>query len=443
MSRGLLGVIGQVRIWDLTDGKTMHNFSMSENPFVTGISVTLGHNIISSINVTFDIPYEKGIELLDSNIFAHKNPIAVRLGFIDPDMITPWYYGVLYQGGIGLEISPNGLTGTISARNAPEQTSYEPTGDEKTEDKTALDVIERIGEYLGYDVDVKDNAAERLNIVYEEGRSPVVHGNKTNWDILRNLTDLYGVRYWIGSKDAGGQAVQTLFVESELDMTSGKANRKYIMRGKFDPVSLQWPIFTISPSSNAAIWDGLPPDNTAKGAKASYVDDRRGEVVTVEVEQKDLNVHTSGVISESESEDVEVEGFKVDASQTDRAAKGGTISLPAEGGEKGEVDIREQLTSICQSGSAGLRISINTIGTPMEVPGNLILVNGCSKRYDGLYMIEKITHTFANGDFSSTIDALRRGSTDKREKGDKTAAGEQPENYGEFGPIGSPQPALL
>lgn len=443
MSRGLLGVIGQVRIWDLTDGKTMHNFSMLENPFVTGISVTLGHNIISSINVTFDIPYEKGIELLDSNIFAHKNPIAVRLGFIDPDMITPWYYGVLYQGGVGLEISPNGLTGTISARNAPEQTVYQPSGDEKTDDKTALNIFNWIGEYLGYEVDIKENAAEILNIVYEGGKSPVIYGNKTYWDILRNLADLYGVRYWIGSKDTGGQSVQTLFVESELDMTSEKAKRKYIMRGKFDPISNQWPIFTISPSSNAAIWDGLPPDNAAKGAKASYVDDRRGGVIIHEILQKDLNLYTSGVISEDDAEDVEVEKFKVDASQTDRSAKGISVSLPAEGGEKGEVDVKEQLSAICQDGSAGLKMSMNTIGTPKEVPGNLILINGCSKRYDGLYFVEKVTHTFANGDFSSTLDITRRGSTDKRDKGEKTAAGEQPENYGEFGPIGAPPPALL
>lgn len=406
------GSFAQVRVYDRMQNKQV-DISLKNFPFVTGATVVCDMNVATSITVDFDAPFAEGKKILDSeyvingekpNLFALGNILGVRMGYIGmgPEMITPWYYGLMSQGGDGLELNPDGLSGSISCVAASNRVMY-PLGDDVSIDGTPLQILLQLIKLLDCDADIKVDAAVQL-IKAEHDKGPQLPPANV-WDSIRYICFQYGLWFWYGIKETGGKSVPTISVFSAADLTTGAPSRAYVMRGKFDPNKNQWPIFNFGPTSNVATWDGAMPRMDGTGVRLMSLDEKTGQPKIDTVKAEDVTEQVVGPIPGPPAD----EG--VDGLQTNKAlAPGDAPALFTRPLSPKDVFSKMFLNARCIMGAPALDATISTLGVPMEFPGGIIKVLNCGRRFDGPYWVKKVTHTFAPGDFTSTLEIQRRGS---------------------------------
>tara|TARA_Y100000310_G_scaffold328163_1_gene395793 strand:- start:2257 stop:3543 length:1287 start_codon:yes stop_codon:yes gene_type:complete len=409
------GAIAQVKLYDRKGaGESGEIPSVSLGapgrfPFVTGVSVQLAQGGIPSVSVNLNAPYSAGREMLDhGTLFSLGNVISTRIGYPDSGEFTDWYSCILNQGGMGLILSPDGLSGSITG--AASALSGFGTVTPDTTDMDGLAAITRAAAGLGMELDASEHAIAVLTTL---SPSEFQHaaGSISNFSELKVLLDQFGLFGFGASQDRR----QIFRVRTIEELTSQAPSVTLAMRQGFDAQTRTYPLLNFTPEAGIHAFAHGPSSSAARGISSWRIDDdmvmRRvdtapeempvqgGQEVIDEPSPTDATIQTDGgPVVVDIAPDHEVEGL---GSQQ--------VSEPI----PDLLQERQQLSEMyLGDGTTGLRVSwACAVGIHDLLPGDLFRAQTGAGMYDGSYWIEGLTHDWSPQGFRTSGTAISRTSS--------------------------------
>lgn len=443
MKRHFLDPVAQVVIRDHESGEQW-NLGSPGFPFLTSLTLTFDANMTSTIiTVGIDMPYDYSIRMLDSNttVFKKNNQIKARIGYASGGWLD-WVYGTMTNGGKGLSIGPEGLTGSFEADVTPVKASgYTLSKDvmfESGEDiqKLLSSICRNLGREAVFSPGVKGNienyfdkiAAEHVGWEGEYAISGIA--DKSAFDAMKYVCEEYlDCKFMETIKSAKKYTV--FYTDKEMvtgilrdynGNTSDGTINKYVIRGILDPDRNQYPCFSFSPvSGDETTW--IAGTSAGSGVNAYGVDKEAGETVSTDIAPEDQPEAMVGKVENTTPQDIRSSdstgSFVADAFKND--GKYGTyMSMPVFPG--GMNVFKGQAARFQRQGNPGIRMRIDTLGIPEERVGNICEVFGAGRLYNDLYYIDNIVHSWNPGSWSMGVNVHRWGYKD--------VSGEQKESAG-------------
>jgi len=442
MSR-FIDPVAQVIFKDSDTGAEWH-LGSPQLPFLESVTlVYAGTMLINSIEVGIDMPYEFGmrwLDDLDKMPFKHQNYLKARIGYATGGW-TEWEYGVLNQGGHGLTVTPDGVSGRLAVTHIPMKPAGYTLSQEVFEGAgyDAEKLVTAIAEVLGCGVDITEDAKANLYEYSfrvgtsvdspEQNAAPDYFGglsSKGAWDVLKTMCMQSDCLFF--TRTVHNRRV--MVVCTERDMTLGNLMvgisglNKYVIRGILAPEKGQYPAYSFAPQEDANTWLA-GASAAASGVQAYGHDTTTGEDVEFDIlpeDQEDAQVgnlaHTRPVDMQPKGDGMErvvIDTFKNDGSL------GTFLSAPIPPG--GSEIFKKQALSMQRAGNPGIKGDISTVGVPDERVANLCSLSGASRLYNDTYYIEKLTHEWVPGSWTMKLGVHRRGTRAKA--GDKQAAAVQ------------------
>lgn len=438
MSRLYTRPIAQVVILDM-DTKETWSLGSPDFPFLSSVNLYYeGKMVITSMEVGLDIPYEYAIRMMQDgdnstmstntkrrgSPFKHGNYIRARLGYED-GAFTEWAYGLFMEGGHGLTISSEGLTGTIKASTI----SYKAAGYTVSADwlesagYDASVLLRNIAEALGLSIEITDGALENMKAWSSCKPEDASYKTKTDfmaglkdketWSVVGMVCKQLDCDFHIGVKSNK----RHLMVYTGKEVLEGKLSyskssiNKYVMRGILDPSQNQYPCYSISPTSGDDKSWTMNATAAAHGVKAVGHNTETGEDVREEITTEQSDDPGVGHVDNTTPVDFKyttAEWGEIVANVKKQYESMGTfMSAPIIPG--GSDIFRLQAKHFGESGNPGLQIKLSTIGMPDEQIGNLCQVWGCGDLYNGPYRVQGITHSWTPGNWDTELDLYRKG----------------------------------
>jgi len=391
------GYYFDVRIFNVRSSpKDEFHFQAPQYPFVTGVTVSFELTWdVSTISFSIDAPFEEGLRMLNSNIFTAYNQVEVRIGYPNGPKSPP-FYGFLQNGGVGLELTPNGLTGTITCTSGTSADQYERRHNSPSLEKAFRDAVITSGRYK--DVKFEDGSQK----AFDDFSNYRVTGSMPNLEVMEmahRMTNTYSLQSETNP--------DILKVWYRPDQKSGKPFRRFVMRGQFsEGPPPTYPIMSFQPSIGAAQFAFSPAG--ASGMEAPRILDS-GEIETIEAKPEDSN-------EQAGQDEVAIEAAtdkKIEAGeggprrQADKVLDAATeavrtVVFPGSGAAEWAEPLLKNL-QVHMARTLGWSATLTTVGIP-DVRGEEVLeVLGMGTLFNGVYTIDKVTHSCANGDFQTAL----------------------------------------
>lgn len=414
-----LGIVGQVIFKNSAGGEW--KFEAPKYPFMSSITVAVEKELITTFQIGFEAPYEEGIALMNESPgpFDVGNMVKARIGYSDMNLFTPWYKGMLQQGGEGLTVEPDGLSGSVTAQVVTDQAFYHDIGGQAPFDPGYKDpkvTLEKVCEQIGMKLVLLSGGTAALTDVLLSWGDGTGHHKpwkplgKTWMEMLKYICDKAACSWWIGDKD--GEDV--IYVDSKSAISSGKSSkevnpnppRNFVMRGKFDPAANQWPIISFGPDPSLASWVGDTPSPARHGGSTAFYDEF-GKLNHIEVPALESVDAVYGKKPAGKPKNKVVD--KKQMNKELEKGKTETEYLSQPGAPSGADGAKRDVANRGSMGNPAAMANIETLGIPDLFPFELANVYGCSKRFDGPYNIQGYTHTFSASTFNTTVKVLRHG----------------------------------
>jgi len=416
--------IAQVIITDVSKGYSW-NWGSPQFPFLTSVNFSWDLKSINAFSVGIDIPYDMALDYLDINKtpFKKNNVVKARIGYASGGW-TEWESGYLTDGGKGLSISADGLSGALEiAWVSPQVAQYTLSKDVlQAAEWDSVKLLESIGGIIGLNVFM--TAGAKTMFRDWKHRSRVKHLNRAVFwsgladkgvmSIVSELCQRSNVEFWMAPR--GG--VKTLWFATAAEREKGyavapdaKETRKYVIRGILDESQLQYPCYSMSPEDDSNTWIRRAASASASGVTATAIDTENGEDVKVEVKPEDAETPVSGSIEETAPADIRTSEGNANQLVADAAKTDGTlgtfVSAPFPDG--GSTIFKNLVRQYSRQGDPAGKLTLETIGVPKECTGNLCEFRGAGKLFDGNYLIEGLTHAWSPGTWNMTLKVMRRG----------------------------------
>lgn len=388
-------------------------------PYLTSVKVTKNLGMVSEISLDLDLPFDTGLKLLNGEIaqgcLLVGAFVRVRMGYGDPTsatngVISQEFIGFMSKGGMGLNLSPNGVSGTITAvganpaavRSAPPLQSTALIGEFERRIKLAG--------YEGYDVAISARSRFDETIRSESGYGFV--GYKYSAMSLSH-------RRWIDlSLEEAGLVGTKLIVDGKptLIVTSATDGNKltsfsFVMRGGFDYDDqgrlTTYPIINFSPEQQVVLFaGGIDPSELSMMMGTV---DKNGELQIVRKTAAESEVAPT-VKSDN------ITPNPADASRqgvvTDRAletngsspTEAGAIVMPSVpdaivGANGLDRTLQVQLARFVP----GITATLTTFGIPHIDTGLFVSVDGVGAMFTGIYMVFGLTHSWSGNDIETSL----------------------------------------
>lgn len=418
------------------DGARRWDWVAPDWPFLTGVTMNFdmgGRN--SLITFSIDAPYDAKEGLMDVNYspFMFGNLVEARIGYASGGW-TPWYAGYLADGGVGISVEPNGISGEVSVQATPAYPALYPIPDKvlKSAGFDGVLLLEGCCKEIGVNPVVSQTASRFLrSYLAIPGRSGEAQRKKVFkrmlgydgmaiWDVIRSLCKENSCAYSFEPPTSSSFAYD-LNVRAEEEVLLDPPINSYVMRGVIDESINQYPCFSFSPSETGVAWKAASPDPAAAGVNGVSIDKLSGEDVTYDAppSQQGIQVEKAIVkdVPESSSKDGVVEDIKLREGVLGHWV---SMAMPISGRSTFErmVNARQQQGNPAQTGS------ISTLGLPFEKTGNSCMLYGCGGIMDGKYVIEKLTHSYTAGSWDMTLECKRSGAGNAPNDNPQTAGGQ-------------------
>jgi hypothetical protein len=409
-------------------------------PFLTGVTVTIDRQLTSVLQVTIDAPFEEGIAMLSEDAggaspFNTNNLIKVRIGYSDMNLWTPWYYGQLANGGDGLTIGPEGVSGTVSAKMNNWQMSYISLNTPQV--NNAREFLQVIADGMGMTLEVGPQALVILSRETDIGKGLTwLSFTKTNMEVLQSLCAKRGLVCTSVFKDDGAPDVLKVYAAAEIAngaAMAGKKRNMYVMRGQFSPQTQQYPILSWGPDESLANWFGSTARGSNAGLSMAGINKFTGNPVALDVMPYDEPVPLAGgkVTAKGAAQDRSSGEKKLDV-KASAQMKPDLATAPVNEASDAQAteDLKQQGTSKMTDGNQAAQATLRTIGVPDQDVLELIEVRGLCPRFDGPYEVWTVTHTFTPGSYEMEMKVQRTG----------TLASDEPVQQGTVGGTVPPNP---
>jgi hypothetical protein len=450
--------VAQVIFSNPETGKVWY-FNAPDYPFVTGVTMAFEFARKASLQITFDVPYDKAIEtlLIKDSPFTMGTQVKARIGYANqPDWWTEWFEGFLAAGGDGLTIDPNGLTGTVTVQVVSDGGGY-TVSQETVKVTDPYNMFVQCAKALGVEFSpsigsitiLKQFLAASGTGSTEAAWKPEAFAGMTAWEAANKICTMLNLRTWIGpNPSTPGGGVRILYLGTEEELSKGILSQlkpageaggigvrpTFRMRGVVDLNTSTFPCLSWAPEgSGFASWLATHTGQAGKGVEKVFVNSKTGLIESVVAKAADRKVATVGVVATPGPEDLkstDAAGKDVigDAKKAD-GKEAVVTSGPVPEGTAGTA--RAQLAAEAErdAGSPSQVGVITSLGLPWVIPSELVNLGGCGEIYDGPYLVDKATHTWGPAKYEMTLTCRRQGDGTGLKAGEKiqTPVGAMPE----------------
>lgn len=381
-------------------------FDTGDYPFLVAATISRRENAVAMTNLTFSAPFDEGRDLLDSTTFSVGNVVAVRIGYSDTGEFTDWFYGQLNQGGNGLTLSPDGLSGSVSVQPFAAHAGYFPV--EVSVARTPVAVLEYCAQRIGFSVRYRGGARQRL-VDAAEGWE-FEFGTRSYLSVIRHVCLSHNCTYLHGV-DGDGQP--EMLVSYEPDIHAEPPRVTFKMRGSFDPSVSQYPIMSWSPDQNVANWVAVAEPSSARGVRASHLSDVNDQVVSVVADAGNSEVRLGSRFDGSPPpKDVTLPlGRNVPKVVVDIESDGDEF-VPAHYETASAASLLLRAQAVRGRGVAGFAMELNSVGIPELNVQDLVNVLNVGARNEGVYKVEGVTDNWSEAGWLTTFSVRRFGVPD-------------------------------
>ncbi len=362
-------------------------------PYLTGATIKLERGGPSQVSVSLEAPYDEGLILMESGLFSPGNVIEVRLGYPDDGVWTPWYYGMMLEPQV--VVSPDGVTATLSG----EQTAMvmRTSATRKWAKTSAKEIVTGILASYG----LKAYFGDESTSLWDMPMFFVEQGGVSDWEFMKTLLGDHGLSFFFGT-DANGAA--TCFIRSK---DVGPV-RTYRMRGGFDTEKRLYPLlsFDASDPAGSATWMA----GASRGLRTADVDRDTKAVEEVTADEETSPGSTTGAralwgrIADAGTV-VARGGLNVLRGLASEDEVGKFVHIPR-GEDADEVGrlLHSKFDDV--KSLAGMKATAATVGMPFQLPMEIVKLEGLSSRYDGLYTVEVVEHSWQGGLWDTSMEVV-------------------------------------
>lgn len=408
-------------------------------PYLTGVSINYERKRIATITISLDITYEEGLKMMSlPSPFKQGNLLKARIGYASGEW-TLWASGFLQEGGAGMSIDANGLSGQITVQGVAVSSQYKV--DKKVLKEAGWDpvkILNACADGMGMRLKISTGASSALNDykLIGERRGKAIRKktyafsssllNKSSWDVIKSICDEWNLDYWSGPEVGGGDDGRTLFISTPAEVSKrvdqDTTVRTYAIRGQIDRGNEVYPCLSWSPEgSEFASWLAGTIDPAAHGVDAADIDTDTGEVTKISVPPEDQEVAIVGSVAANSPRDEWFDQIVNDVEKSD-GSQGEYVSFPVSPGSEKRAE--KQVLNRQKMGNPSQKGSISTLGIPEERPGNQCRLSGAGFIYDDLYEIDKLTHSYSPGSWEMTLTVHREGTKAKTGEQKETKEGQ-------------------
>lgn len=388
-------------LWLTPQGDNPGDISELTNglPIVESVDIETGLGLNSKVTLNIAADFEVGMRILESGLLRIGNVLEVQIGYPRLGRFTPWISSILAQPSVritpeeGLTATLNGEGGAFAALRGTRSAQYQNT--------TYADIIRQLAEGPDYRFIVQLPEQSGSDDPLYRQRASVSQSNQSDWFFVQSLVRGSNCDAWIEpSRDEAGR--QVLFVRRRAEAFGDSPRFTFVMRGRTDfdttfPI-LEW-------ESNAeGTW--LPGAATSVRTTAVNPDDLEATDLIATPQTTDVPATGEAVPSDGGTriEDTEVRLTP----QRDDETAGEFLYTGDRDPRLGQEQIESHRTEASIRG--GVQADATTIGIPDIFPGELIGVANFAM-FDGLYLLEKITHRCAPGEWTMTLHLINNATS--------------------------------
>lgn len=398
-----LGFFADVKIYDPeAPGEVIH-FVHPQFPFISGVTIVVQgeDSQLSTITLGIDAPFTEGKKILNSRTFAVGNAVEVLIGYPGGPVSKP-FYGWLHDGGVGLELTAEGLTGNVRV-NAISRTGFFSTvfpGD------NPLIAYEKAVVACGFKLQISDKAKEQIGKL--SGR--LIVGIFKNQELL----DLVNFEAHLKcTREARTKAKPLMVVQHGTEVYSKTIERRFVMRGQFNQETNSYPLISYGPELQASQFS-FPAPEARETHTANLGAD--GKMMMVKQMVSDSSVQagkeeTQGGNPKDASTPAPGEGGDQEVQSDRKPAKKEFGSWwPIGGGDQPAELVKTQLRNMQDQAGHGSawNASIVSLGIPDIQPWQLCKLEGIGSLFDGTYLIKNVTHNLSVGNYQTTLTVTCR-----------------------------------
>jgi len=417
--------VAQVIIIDPDSGQEW-KWTSPDLPYLTGCTINYERGRVSVFTVSLDITYEVGIKLMSlPSPFKQGNIVKARIGYATGGW-TPWASGFLQQGGAGLSLDANGLSGQITIQNAAISAQYkaDKVGIREA-DGDLVRILENCARFMGLELNISVDADTAILGDKKQYANGLLDLNSL--DIVKKICTDWNLEWWtgtaVGTEDGGRKLFVTTPGELSKKVDQDTVVRTYMVRGVIDDANNLYPCLSWSPEgSEFASWlVGTTQDPAGHGVDAADIDVDTGEVYEISVEPSQQDVATVGFLSGDPPRDEWFDELTNDVEKAD-GTQGEYMSFPVDPADKPKAEAQVKNRQL--QGNQAQKGVITSIGVPDERVGNHCRLLAAGAIFDDLYMVDKMTHTYAPGSWDMSLTVHREGTKAKTGDQQETQQGQ-------------------
>jgi len=405
------------------------NVGFQDLPIVSSVNIEMMMSYMATCTVELSAPYDLGLALLDSELFIVGNVIIVQVGYPRIGLFLPKLACMAIKPSI--TINPDdGLTATINGRagcfastrgrtsRVWENTSvvkvaqelanlphnrWDVTFPQRLRSASTIEEVAAIAEAEG--VEAAQAAATTVDPLY--GKRPrISQPNRTDWDQFTHMCRVAGCRAMVRPQTQGDGRAQIL-VERESDVATREPVYTLTSRGQIDMISPNGRFPLLSFESEAEnLWLSAGSDRVV----SDDIDSATGDPVSAEANQDTVEDETPNAVTETGgtgNQDTPEENLALRAD----AADGGDqrVAAPANSLERTPGEAVGQVAREEGERGGGVHATVSTIGNPVAFPNDRIRIENLGP-FSGNYEIEGMSHQVAEGEWTTTMRLIRRGT---------------------------------
>lgn len=393
-------------------------------PYLTSVKVTKNLGMVSEISLDLDLPFDTGLQLLNGHIapgcLLVGAFVRVRMGYGDPTsatngVVSQEFIGFMSKGGMGLNLSPNGVSGTITAVGAnPAAIRSAPPM------QALLGEFERRLKAAGYDRYEVSSDAKATFDEFMRSETYGFVGYKYSAMVLDHLS-------WLNlSLEDIGLVGTKIIIDGKpvLIVTSATTANKltqfaFVMRGGFDYDDqgrlTTYPIINFSPEQQTVLFAGGA--NPAELSQMMGTVDKNGElqIVRKTAEESEVAPTVKSTNTTPNPSDTSRQGVVTDRKlETDGASPteaGVVVMPPVPEAITGKDTINSLLRIQLARFVPGITATLTTFGIPHIDTGLYVSVDGVGAMFTGIYLVYGLTHAWSGNDIETSL-TLRAHTND-------------------------------
>lgn len=386
-------------------------------PFVTSVEVQRVFQRTGQITISIEAPFFEGREMLNGELFITGNRVEVTMSYPDDDKANFSVGGCILKGGIGLSMTPNGLSGTVSVSGmtitAQQVKPLALSGDPSTR---TFDWLESVALEAGYrGLVVSERVKNEIGLIEVQS-----YESKELIQYIEDFCAMNGFIWFERYETDGG--LNSIIITDDEELDGPKVTRVFVMRDSFIDTGYlseydfirsagaekakAYPIISFSPELTQGFFANK---ETVKVKQVGIVAD--GQREDKSEDESTVRTVKRGVKTKDQNaggEDAKA-GNSVTIKKVDESTAGMTVSPLYPEGKSRDADTK-RLSRMTARRMVSYNASLNTFGIPDLEPGERVALVGLGQLFDGIFTVKEITQTWTAGKIETSLGIFGRSN---------------------------------